>query len=147
MKMAAAQGSFFSSRGLASITGNVCIPPTHYYNRDSDICWWCSKGRQTREHLFKECSAWKEEIKKLWKEVGEATAEKSNWRKKSRYKGTKGCGITIGRGGGWRGLEPGNTSIGTLLADERCIPAVLSFLSDTKCGKVKEGIIRKGGDP
>ena len=23
---------------------------------DTDRCWWCSKGRQSREHLFKECT-------------------------------------------------------------------------------------------
>ena len=23
---------------------------------DSDRCWWCEKGRQSREHLFKECT-------------------------------------------------------------------------------------------
>ena len=139
-----------ASRFFQLASGHAMIAPflkDKFKWTDSDTCWWCSRGRQTREHLFKECSAWKEEIKKLWKEVGEVTAEKSNWRKRSRYKGTKGFGIAIGRGGEWRGLEPGNTSIGTLLADERCIPAVLSFLSNTKCGKVKEGIIVKGGDP
>ena len=114
---------------------------------DSDICWWCSRGRQTREHLFKECSTWKEEIRKLWKEVGEATTEKVNWRRRSRYKGAKGFGIVTGIGGEWRGRGPGNTSIGTLLADERCIPAVLSFLANTRCGQVKEGIIVRGGGP
>lgn len=24
---------------------------------DSDECWWCGTGRQSREHLFKECVA------------------------------------------------------------------------------------------
>ena len=32
---------------------------------ESDMCWWCTKSRQTREHLFKECLVWKQEIKKL----------------------------------------------------------------------------------
>ena len=114
---------------------------------DSDACWWCLKGRQSREHLFKECSTWKNEIRKLWKEVGEATTEKVNWRRRSRYKGAKGFGISTGTGGNWRGRGPGNTSIGTLFADERCIPAILSFLSDTRCGQVKEGIIVRGGGP
>lgn len=31
---------------------------------DSDRCWWWSRDRQTREHLFKECLAWKKEISK-----------------------------------------------------------------------------------
>ena len=30
---------------------------------DSDMCWWCSKCRQNREHLFKECLTWKKEIR------------------------------------------------------------------------------------
>ena len=42
---------------------------------ESDTCWWCTKSRQTREHLFKECSAWRQEIRALWKEVGEATGD------------------------------------------------------------------------
>ena len=41
---------------------------------ETDICWWCGTGRQTRGHLFGECLTWKEEIKKLWKEVGGATS-------------------------------------------------------------------------
>ena len=114
---------------------------------DSDICWWCSEGRQTREHLFKECSTWKEEIRTLWKEVGEATTEGISWRRKSRYKGAKGFGISVGTGGGQRSRGPGNTSIGTLFADERCIPAILSFLASTRCGQVKEGVIERGGGP
>ena len=37
---------------------------------DSDLCWWCGSARQTREHLFKECITWREEIRELWKEIG-----------------------------------------------------------------------------
>ena len=36
---------------------------------EPDSCWWRSGGRQSREHLFKECRTWKEEIRTLWKEV------------------------------------------------------------------------------
>ena len=50
---------------------------------DSHICWWCSRGRQTREHLFKECSAWKKEIRELWREVGEATIEQGRGTRKA----------------------------------------------------------------
>ena len=63
------------------------------------------------------------------------------------YKGNKGFGIRIGTRGDQRISGPGNTSVGTLLADERCIPAVLSFLANTRCGQVKEGIIDRGGGP
>jgi hypothetical protein len=44
----------------------------------SDECWWCEEGkRQTREHLFKECSRWRKEIKELWRRV----AEDVGWRR------------------------------------------------------------------
>ena len=38
---------------------------------ESDSCWWCSGGRQSREHHFKEGRIWKEEIRLLWKTVGD----------------------------------------------------------------------------
>lgn len=107
----------------------------------SDTCWWCVTGRQTREHLFKECPAWKEEIRKLWKEVGEATASPGGVHMQGVYKGKKGFGLKIQGREGETVRGPGNTSIRVLLADERCIPAVLSFLKNTKCGQVKEGVI------
>ena len=28
---------------------------------DTDICWWCRKAIQDREHVFKVCAAWREE--------------------------------------------------------------------------------------
>ena len=37
-----------------------------------DTYLWCAKGRQSREHLFKECI---EEIRTLWREVGEIGGE------------------------------------------------------------------------
>ena len=39
---------------------------------DRAVCWWCDKGRQSREHLLKECTAWTSEIRMLWRKVGEA---------------------------------------------------------------------------
>ena len=36
---------------------------------DIDVCWWCNKGGQSREHFFKECTTWAREIKA----VGEAS--------------------------------------------------------------------------
>ena len=116
----------------------------------SDTCWWCSKGRQTREHLFKECLAWKQEIRELWKEVKEATRVQGvQCLGGTVYKGRKGFllgtmrqeGGRPGRSRGSRG--PGNTSIGDLMADERCIPAIISFHKKTKCGQVKEGVIMR----
>ena len=40
---------------------------------ESDQCWWCCSGRQSREHLFKECRTWKEQIRKLWRKVGKVS--------------------------------------------------------------------------
>jgi hypothetical protein len=38
---------------------------------EMDTCWWCESGKkQTRDHLFKECSTCKTEIRDLWKTVG-----------------------------------------------------------------------------
>jgi len=45
-------------------------------HRDGDKSWWCGGGSmttQTREHLFRHCSRWKDQQKTLWKEVGKAT--------------------------------------------------------------------------
>ena len=33
---------------------------------ETDQCWRCEKGRQSREHLFRECTAWRREIRALW---------------------------------------------------------------------------------
>ena len=119
---------------------------------DSDVCWWCTGRRQTREHLFKECPAWKQGIRRLWKEVGEATREEAGGDRGSlprnrQYRGRKGFGIGIRTGHTYRARGPGNTSVGALLGDERCIPAVLSFLAETKCGLVKEGVVLRAADP
>ena len=39
---------------------------------DSDECWWCHGGRKTREHLFKECTIWKKEIRQFWEDIARA---------------------------------------------------------------------------
>ena len=105
----------------------------------SDVCWWCGSGRQTREHLFKECLAWKKEIRELWEEVGEATVIGREMIRKNRYKGKKGFYVGRQESGHIAARRPGNTPIGVLMPDERCIPAVLRFLDKTGCGKLKEG--------
>ena len=77
-------------------------------NRPDDHCWWCdpeniSGTQQTRDHLFKHCSRWKDHQAELWARVKEAA-------KRGKQK--------------WR--------VGDLLADERCSPpAVLDFLRST----------------
>ena len=47
-------------------------------NRPDDHCWWCdhekySGAQQTRDHLFKHCSMWKDQQAELWAMAKEAT--------------------------------------------------------------------------
>jgi hypothetical protein len=50
---------------------------------DSDECWWCDAGvRQTRHHLFCECRAFRPQIVKMWRAVGEALGWKRRRRKR-----------------------------------------------------------------
>jgi hypothetical protein len=80
-------------------------------NRPDDHCWWCDPDnncgtQQTRDHLFKHCSRWKDQQAQLWARVKEVTKSgKQKWR------------------------------VGDLLADERCSPAVLDFLRSTYVGR------------
>jgi len=76
-------------------------------NRDTAQCWWCQCEKQTREHVFKNCPRWKEQQKGLWKEVWKETG-----RGKRRF------------------------AISDLLADDRCIRAVLEFLANTDVGRL-----------
>ena len=76
-------------------------------NRPDDHCWWCDPDTpQTRDHLFKHCSRWKDQQAQLWARV------KAETRKGKRK---------------WR--------VGDLLADERCSPAVLDFLRTAYVGR------------
>ena len=113
----------------------------------SSQCWWCGSGRQSREHLFKECHTWKEEIKRLWKEVGEISdADRSGseggteGRKSGKRRRKKGFGFTSQE----HSVRPGNCSVGRLMSDRRFMDAVLSFLRDTQVGLIKKGILVRG---
>ena len=112
---------------------------------DSDQCWWCSCGRQSREHLFKECRAWKKEIRELWKKVGEISEGSGEGKEKDverRYKKRrkKGFGFISQE---YR-VGPGNCSVGRLMSDPRFTEAVLNFLNSTQVGRIKKGVIVKG---
>ena len=68
---------------------------------DSDQCWWCERGRQLREHLFKECSAWICEIRALREAVGEASGKRSgSGHVAARWKSRRG--LAIRSGAQWR---------------------------------------------
>jgi hypothetical protein len=76
--------------------------------RESEECWWCDSGeRQTREHLFKECSRWKGEIRDLWRRVGKEVG----WRRAK-----------------WK-------PISKLFREEQAEEAVLEFVRRTAVGK------------
>ena len=100
---------------------------------ESDGCWWCGGGRQTREHLFKECRAWKDEIRRLWKKVGEISGD-IRIRSGEIYKGRKGFCFGMDR----KVVRPGNTSVRKLLRDERFVETVLEC---TGVGRVKKGVM------
>ena len=108
---------------------------------ESDQCWWCDSGRQSREHLFKECRTWKEQIRELWKKVGEVSGEAGNKTGRDRpRRGGKGFGLGtyVGKVG------PGNCSMGKLFSEPLFTEAVLEFLEKTDVGKIKKGVIVRG---
>jgi hypothetical protein len=77
---------------------------------DSDTCWWCEKDiRQTRDHLFKDCIYWKEDIKMFWRKVAKDVGPR--WR---RYR--------------WK-------QISELFDEDKATEAILWFLDRTGVGK------------
>ena len=79
----------------------------------SDQCWWCSSGRQTREHPFNNCVMWEREIRELWKKVGviSGVCRDDNYVVR---KGKKGFILGGTKGGARWTRRPGNTSVGIL---------------------------------
>ena len=98
----------------------------------------CEKGRQSREHLFKECTTWTKEIRKLWTAAGEASGGRKETKENS-YKSRKGFGYRVRQAR----ARSNNTSVRDLLSDDRYVytEAVLEFIGATRVGEVKEGII------
>ena len=109
---------------------------------ESDICWWCNRRRQSRDHLFKECITWKEEIRTLWEEVGKISGrrEKAGGSDDGGpYRSRRGFGYHVRQAR----ARPSNTTIRELLSNDRYTGAVLDFLESTRVGEVKAGIICK----
>ena len=100
---------------------------------DSDVCWWCDRGRQRRENLFKECTAWTKEIRVLWKAVGEASGKRDGSR--DPFKSRRGIGLRVRQAR----ARPSNTSVRDLMSDDRFMEAVLAFIGSTRVGEMKEG--------
>ena len=108
---------------------------------ESDSCWWCSGGRQSREDFLKECRVWRDEVRMLWKEVGEISGTGERKLSGNVYKGRKSFCFRMRRSE----ARPGNCSISKLMSDARFTEAVLKFLESTGVGKVKEGVILDRG--
>ena len=135
-----------ASRFFQLASGHAMIAPflrDKFKWVDSDQCWWCSSGRQSREHLFKECRAWKKEIRELWKKVGEISRVSRDTGDRSLERGRKKK-----KGFGFFSQEyrvrPGNCTVGKLMSDARFTEAVLNFLESTQVGLVKKGVIVRG---
>ena len=108
---------------------------------ESDQCWWCSCGRQSREHLFKECWTWKNEIRELWRKVGEISGEgKRGTDRHGPRRRNKGFGLRPQR----HRVGPGNCPIRKLFCEPLFAEAVLEFLEKTEVGKIKKGVIVRG---
>ena len=133
-----------ASRFFQLASGHAMITPFLKENFgwvESDQCWWCDGGRQSREHLFKECRTWKVQIKELWKKVGEVSGEAENRTGRDRpRKGGKGFGLGTYAGK----VGPGNCPMGKLFSEPLFTDAVLEFLVKTDVGKIKKGVIVRG---
>jgi hypothetical protein len=105
-----------ASRYYQLMMGHAVIAPYLKFKiktSDCDTCWWCEIGkRQTREHLFKECLHWKNEIKELWKKVQ--------------------------REMGWRNVRW--KPISALFNERKATGAILDFLDKTGVGKMRGGV-------
>jgi len=81
-------------------------------NREDNKCWWCGGGgrtAQTREHLFRNCSQWRDQQQALWKAVGKTT--------------------------GWKAGRCRHVQISELFSMEECDQAVMDFLAATEVTK------------
>ena len=94
--------------------------------------------------MFKECSTWRQEITKLWNEVGRISGKRGKEKEGEEgeesgvpFKSRKGFGFRVRQAR----ARPSNTTIRELLSDDRYSEAVLDFLRETRVGEVKEGVI------
>jgi len=79
-------------------------------HRDDHKCWWCGETvSQTREHLFRHCSRWRDQQGDHWKAVGKARG---------------------GKAGRFR-----NVQISELFTIQECDQAVMDFLAATEVGR------------
>ena len=77
------------------------------------MCWWCNKGRQSREHLFKECTAWAGGAGGLWRKIGETSGRKEMSEDSGHtFKSRKGFGLGVRQAR----ARPSNTAVRDLLS-------------------------------
>ena len=92
-----------AARSFQLLSGHAMIAPflkDRWGWTETDTCWWCEEGRQSREHLFKECRAWEKEIRELWRAVGEAAGKRGRPSGMDRpFKSRKGFGFHVRRQG------------------------------------------------
>ena len=87
-------------------TGRQFLGIGNHYKTDSSMCG--GTVSQTREHLFRHCSRWKDHQKELWKAVGKAT--------------------------GWKAGRCRHVQISELFSIAECDQAVMDFLAATEVG-------------
>ena len=129
-----------AARFFQLLSGHAMIAPflkERWGWADTDTCWWCSRGRQSREHLFKECRSWAKEIRELWTSVGKISGRREQTGRPFRSRKGFGYGVRQAR------ARSSNTSVRDLLSGEQYTDAVLKFLKDTRVGEVKGGVICK----
>jgi hypothetical protein len=79
-------------------------------HREDDKCWWCGgTATQTREHLFRHRSRWRDQEKAPWQAVGKAT--------------------------GWKAGRCRHVLVSELFSIGECDQAVMDFLAATEVGK------------
>ena len=127
-----------ASRCFQLLSGHAMIAP-FLKNRwgwtDSDACWWCDGGKQSRDHLFKECKRWRKEIEELWKEVGRISGRREEG--DGPFRSRRGFGFHVRQAR----ARPSNTTVRELLSNNRYTEAVVRFIGATRVGEVRDGVI------
>ena len=132
-----------ASRYYQLLSGHAMIAPflkEKWGWTDTDSCWWCEKGRQSRDHLFKDCRAWEREIRELWNTVGKISGKRELGKgMDGPFRSRKGFGFHVRQAR----ARPSNTTVRELLSNSMYTEAVLVFLEKTRVGEIKDNVICK----
>ena len=99
---------------------------------ESDECWWCEQGGQSRGHLFTECK-WKKEIHTLGEKVGRILGEGEKREVSSR----------AGKVSATASEKPTPNQATQRAENKASTDAVLVFSRDAKVGTIKGGVLDK----